>query len=286
MKHILVTGGNGQLGSEIRKLAGQFPQLRFTFSDMDLDITRQDDVRQWLDVNPVQYIINCAAYTAVDKAESDTDTAMRVNGVAPGLLALEARKHGARLVHVSTDYVFDGKSYLPYRETDEVNPMSKYGITKLKGEEAAMEADPMTIIVRTSWLYSSSGQNFVKTMRRYGRERGHLRVVYDQVGSPTYAADLAEALLKIVSHPAPPQGIYHYANEGVVSWYDFAREICLLSNIACSFDAIRTEEYPLPAPRPSYSVFDKSKIKTTFALSVPWWRDSLVRCIALLNEQD
>lgn len=286
MKQILVTGGNGQLGSELSKLVPEYPRLRLIFTDLDLDITSRNDVRQWLDANPVQYIINCAAYTAVDKAESDPDAAMRVNGEAPGILASEARSHGARLIHISTDYVFDGKSYLPYKETDETNPGSKYGQSKLMGEQSAMEADPSTIVVRTSWLYSSVGQNFVKTIRRIASERRHLRVIYDQVGAPTYAADLAKALLDIVSHPAPPEGIFHYANEGVISWYDFAQEICRLSNIECTFEAILTAEYPLPAARPCYSVFDKSKIKSTFGLSIPWWRDSLVRCISLLDEQN
>lgn len=286
MNHILVTGGNGQLGSEIKKLASQYPDLRLTFTDTELDITQQTAVNEWLDKNPVGYIINCAAYTAVDKAETDFDTAMHVNGMAPGILAAAAARHGARLIHISTDYVFDGTSCRPYLETDWVNPRSKYGQSKLKGEQAALEADPASIVVRTSWLYSSTGHNFVKTMRKYGREKGHLRVVYDQVGGPTYAGDLAEALLAIATSLHPEGGIYHYANEGVISWYDFAQEICAQSHIRCSFDAIRSEEYPLPAPRPNYSVFDKSKIKTAFGISIPWWRDSLRKCIEILNKQE
>ncbi|HAQ65787.1 MAG TPA: dTDP-4-dehydrorhamnose reductase [Bacteroidales bacterium] len=285
MKQILVTGGNGQLGSEIKKLAEKYPELKLLFTDLDLDITRQDDVKNWLEEHPVQYIINCAAYTAVDKAENDFDTAMHVNGMAPGILATEAIRHNARLIHISTDYVFDGTSSQPYLESDCVNPRSKYGQSKLKGEQAILEADPSAIIIRTSWLYSSVGNNFVKTIRKYGSERGQLRVVYDQTGGPTYAADLALVLLDIVSLPSPEGGIYHYANEGVISWYDFAQEICRLSNITCHIEPIRTGEYPLPAPRPGYSVFDKSKIKTTFGITIPWWRDSLARCITILNEQ-
>lgn len=285
MKQILVTGGNGQLGSEIRKLSGDYQELNLIFTDLDLDITQQDEVKNWLEKHPVQYIINCAAYTAVDKAENDFETAMLVNGIAPGILATEALKHNARLIHISTDYVFDGTSSQPYLETDNVNPKSKYGQSKLKGEQAILEIDPSDIIIRTSWLYSSVGHNFVKTMRKYGNERGQLRVVYDQTGGPTYAADLAKVLLDIASMASPKGGIYHYANEGVISWYDFAQEICRLSNISCNIEAIRTSEYPLPAPRPGYSVFDKSKIKSAFGVTIPWWQDSLVRCINILNEQ-
>lgn len=283
MKRILVTGSNGQLGTDIRLLAPRFPELQFFFTDLDLDITSQPQLHAWLLRNPVSYIINCAAFTAVDKAETDFDNAMRINGMAPGILAMEARKAGARLIHISTDYVFDGTSCRPYKENDWVNPRSKYGHSKLKGEQAAIEADASTIVIRTSWLYSAHGHNFVKTMRKYGAERGHLRVVYDQVGGPTWAADLAGVILQMVSQPNPDGGIYHYANEGVVSWYDFAQEIIRLSRIECTFDAIRTEEYPLPAPRPNYSVFDKEKIKTAFELKIPWWRDSLESCIKLLD---
>jgi len=286
MKQILVTGGNGQLGSEIKKLAGDYKELDLVFTDLDLDITNQDDVKNWLEKHPVQYIINCAAYTAVDKAESDFETAMLVNGIAPGILASEALQHNARLIHISTDYVFDGTNSQPYQESDTVNPKSKYGQSKLKGEQAIMEIDSSSIIIRTSWLYSAVGSNFVKTMRKYAKERGKLRVVYDQTGGPTYAGDLAKVLLDIVSMPSPQGGVYHYANEGVISWYDFAQEICRLSNINCDIEAIRTNEYPLPAPRPGYSVFDKSKIKSVFGVTIPWWRESLARCIEILDKQE
>jgi dTDP-4-dehydrorhamnose reductase len=283
MKNILVTGSKGQLGNELRVLAPLFPQFRFYFMDLDLDITQKDGLKTWMSVHPVDWVVNCAAYTAVDKAETDFDKAMLINGIAPGVLATVAKETGARLVHISTDYVFDGTSCKPYKETDWVNPRSKYGQSKLKGEQTVLDADPTAIVIRTSWLYSAYGQNFVKTMRKYGAERGHLRVVYDQVGGPTHAADLAAAILQIVNHHKADGGIYHYANEGVVSWFDFAQEVCRQSNIACTFEAIRSEEYPLPAPRPHYSVFDKQKIKTAFQITIPWWRDSLARCIPLLE---
>jgi dTDP-4-dehydrorhamnose reductase len=284
MQTILITGSNGQLGNEFRVLAGKYNQYNFIFTDVaELDITRIDDVKNFLSENPSDFIINCAAYTNVDKAETDRELAWQINVAGPKNLAEAASSANALLMHVSTDYVFDGKGSFPYTEKDQVNPQGYYGITKLEGEKAVQNSGAQAIIIRTSWLYSSFGNNFVKTMRKYGAERGELRVVADQHGSPTYAADLAEAILEIIKQfKGTGTEIYHYSNLGNTTWYDFATEIIRLSGINCKVFPISTEEYQYKTPRPGYSVLDNSKIQKDFGLKIPEWKDSLQKCIKLL----
>lgn len=289
MTNILVTGSNGQLGNEIQNLAGTFKELRFIFTDVDdLDISKPSDISEFFDKNKVDFIINCAAFTAVDKAETNQVLANLLNAKSVGYLAEQANTHGAKLIHISTDYVFDGNHYLPYKEDDSLNPLSAYGKSKLNGEFEAVKANRY-IIIRTSWLYSSFGSNFVKSMIKNGRERESLNVVYDQIGGPTYAADLAEAILSIIMQSVIDaetfkSGIYHFANEGVTSWYDFTKAIHHFANIHCKVNPIETKDYPLPAVRPFYSVFNKDKIKSTFHLEIPYWRDSLEVCINKINQ--
>lgn len=284
--NILVTGCNGQLGNEIRLLAPHHPQHTFYFTDVaELDITQPDAIRAFIAANAIQLTINCAAFTAVDKAESQEALCDRLNHVAPGYLAEAMHRAGGTLIHVSTDYVFNGTAHVPYKETDEPCPDSVYGRTKLAGEQAVLAACPEAVIVRTAWLYSTFGGNFVKTMLRLGREKAELGVVADQIGTPTYARDLAVALLNIVSH-GTVAGIYHYTNEGVTSWYDFARAIHREAGLTtCHVRPLHTEEYPTPARRPHFSVLDKSKIKQTYGIIVPWWEDSLRECIKKLASQ-
>ena len=273
---LLITGCNGQLGRSLEKLVGPDGAL---FTDVEeLDITNEKAVGQLIEREGIDTIINCAAYTAVDRAESDQDRARLLNAVAPGILARAMQRVGGRLVHVSTDYVFNGRACTPYRETDPTDPQSVYGQTKLKGEQAVLEGCRDAVIVRTAWLYSPYGNNFVKTMLRLGRERDEIGVVYDQVGSPTYAPDLAEACLRLAQRDREP-GIYNYTDEGAVSWYDFARAIHRLAGItACRVNALRTEQYPTPAARPHYSVLDKQKAKDA-GIRVPYWEESLEHCI-------
>ncbi len=286
---ILVTGSYGQLGNEINSLSAKYADWHFLFTDVDsLDITSEIALDTWFQNNKPNYIINCAAYTAVDKAESDIVTAERVNSLAPKLLAKQAKKIGARLIHVSTDYVFDGESFLPYSEEDKVNPKSVYGETKLRGEKNCFEENRDTIIIRTSWLYSAFGNNFVKTMLRLGKERGQLNVVFDQVGTPTYAADLAGAILAIIEISEKESenfmpGIYHYSNEGVASWYDFAKAVFEISEVNCNVEPVLSDQFPTAAKRPNYSVLNKSKIKNTFGITIPYWRESLKYCIQELS---
>ena len=283
MKNILITGANGQLGSEIRVASGQFPQFRFFFTDVtELDICNREAVHAYMAENHMDGIVNCAAYTAVDKAEDDAETCYRINRDAVKNLAEAAREYKLDIIHVSTDYVFDGKSYLPYTEVMPVNPSSVYGKSKLEGERILMEICPEAVIVRTSWLYSSFGNNFVKTMLRLGQERDMLNVIFDQVGTPTYAADLAVALLSILAAGKPAAGIYHYSNEGVCSWYDFTRSIHQLAGISCDLVPIESKEYPVRTPRPHFSVLNKAKIKQTYGIEIPHWEDSLEKCIRLL----
>ena len=283
MKKILITGANGQLGNEIRVASGQFPQFRFFFTDVtELDICNREAVRAFVAENHIDVILNCAAYTAVDKAEDDAETCYRINRDAVKNLAEAAREYKLDIIHVSTDYVFDGKSYLPYTEDMPVNPSSVYGKSKLEGERILMEICPEAVIVRTSWLYSSFGNNFVKTMLRLGQERDKLNVIFDQVGTPTYAADLAVALLSILAAGKPAAGIYHYSNEGVCSWYDFTRSIHRLAGISCNLVPIESKEYPVRTPRPHFSVLNKAKIKQTYGTEIPHWEDSLEKCIRLL----
>ncbi|MFW5851827.1 MAG: dTDP-4-dehydrorhamnose reductase [Bacteroidota bacterium] len=285
MKTILVTGANGQLGSELQEIAGNNSYFSFIFTDYkELDITNTLAVEQFFSSHSIDYVINCAAYTAVDKAETDYAGAKTLNAEAVGILAKEAYRTNIPFIHISTDYVFDGKNFKPYQEDDVVNPQSAYGKTKLEGENLAFAHHEKTMIIRTSWLYSSFGNNFVKTMIRLGKERDELSVIFDQIGTPTYAYDLANTIIHIISsvekeeHTFTP-GIYHFSNEGVCSWFDFAKEIHAYCNITCAVNPIKTEDYPTPAQRPFYSVLDKSKIKNTYSLSIPYWKDSLHTCI-------
>ena len=281
--NILVTGSNGQLGNELRLLAPENAQHNFLFTDIEeLDITNKTAVFDFVSLNKVEMIINCAAYTAVDRAESDEDVARLINALAVLNLGEAASETGAKIVHMSTDYVFNGKSYLPYKETDMPEPASAYGRTKLEGEQLLSEACPDAVIIRTAWLYSEFGNNFVKTMLRLGKERDSLNVVYDQIGSPTFAGDLAQTTMTIVNADKWVGGIYHFTNEGICSWYDFTCAIHQLAGIQCDVRPIRSEQYPTPTERPHYSVLDKEKIKATYGVSVPHWYDALQRCIIRL----
>ncbi len=281
MTQILITGANGQLGSEIKKIAVNFPGLEFLFTDIvELDITNQGKVAAFLAEHKPVFLVNCAAYTAVDKAEADEKTARLLNATAVSILAEQSAKINCRMIHISTDYVFDGKANRPYSEDAPINPQSAYGRTKLEGEQICMKNNPRSMIIRTSWLYSAFGNNFVKAMLRLGNERDELKIVSDQIGSPTNAADLAQAILTIISSVADEQkafepGIYHYSNEGIASWYDFTCAIADFAGLPCKVIPISTNEYPLSAPRPEYSVMDKSKIKHTFDIEIPHWKDSL-----------
>ncbi len=282
--NILVTGANGQLGNELRQLAPLHTAHTFHFTDVaELDITDRAAVRQAVKAAKIDVLINCAAYTAVDNAEKQPELCHTLNADAPQLLAEAMHDVGGWMVHVSTDYVFDGTAHVPYREDAPINPIGVYGRTKYAGEEAVRKACPQHVIVRTAWLYSTFGNNFVKTMIRLGRERDTLGVIFDQIGTPTYARDLAVALLTIVEQ-GPVAGTYHFSNEGVTSWYDFTREIHRQAGItSCKVLPLHTSEYPTPAARPHYSVLDKTKIKQTFGLEIPWWADSLAECVARLS---
>lgn len=290
MKNILVTGAKGQVGSELRSLAANnfLPDFNFIFSDADeLDICNYSEVADFFKANQIAYCINCAAYTAVDKAESDAENASKVNVTGTENLASACNIYGAKLLHISTDYVYHNSQNTPFIETDETNPQSVYGLTKLQGEQKAMEICAQTIVVRTSWVYSSFGNNFVKTMLKLGAERPELKVIFDQIGTPTYAADLAEAMLEMIKiHESGngPQwkGIYHYSNEGVCSWYDFAVSIFEIRKLPVKVFPIETKDYPTPARRPHFSLLNKSKIKADFGLVIPYWRDSLKKCLELL----
>ncbi|MBQ2992464.1 MAG: dTDP-4-dehydrorhamnose reductase [Alistipes sp.] len=284
--NILVTGANGQLGNEIRRRSVGCSH-HFTFTDVaELDITDAAAVLEMASNTKAEFIINCAAYTNVDKAEDDEQTAHLINCTATANLAAAAKQVGATLIHVSTDYVFDGCGCTPYTEEAAVAPTGAYGRTKLAGEQAVAESGCKHIIIRTAWLYSPFGRNFVKTMRTLTAEREHLQVVFDQVGSPTYAGDLADAILHIVEGGTrEAYGTYHYSNEGVCSWYDFAKEICEMSGNACEIRPCHSNEFPSKVARPHYSVLDKTKIKTTFGISIPHWKESLAVCIKELNEQ-
>ncbi len=285
MQNILVTGADGQLGSEIRNLASNYNNFNFIFTDVkNLDITNINDVEEFFAHHPIDYIINCAAYTAVDKAESNYDSANLINVIGVKNLVALSEKYSSKLIHISTDYVFDGTNHKPYVETDATNPASVYGKTKLEAEKIILNSSINAIIIRTSWLYSSFGNNFVKTMIKLGSERKELNVIFDQIGTPTYAFDLGKAILDIVEQSTQnnnkfSQGIYHFSNHGVCSWYDFAIEIMELANINCRINPIESKDYPTPAKRPFYSVLNKSKIQNTFNISIPYWKDSLKQCI-------
>jgi dTDP-4-dehydrorhamnose reductase len=281
MKKILVTGANGQLGSELRQLATLFGQYQFLFTDStELPVQEEDKVTGWFKKHQPQFCINCAAYTAVDKAEAEPAKAMLVNGDAVGYLAKACAANDCRLIQISTDYVFDGTATAPLNENVETNAVSRYGLSKQKGETLALAFAPGSIVIRTSWVYSAYGNNFVKTMLRLMAERPVLNVVNDQFGSPTYAADLANAIMCIITKiDGATQdkfgGIYHYANTGIISWYDFAVAINVLSGLHCQVNPIPSSAYPTPAKRPAYSGFDTKKISQTFSLSIPAWEDSL-----------
>jgi len=281
MPSILVTGSKGQLGTELTLLAAEYPQYQFMFTDSHrMDITDEKSVRDLFAANQFDYCINCAAYTAVDKAESDMETAFHLNAAAVFNLAQVTREHHVRLIHLSTDFVFDGKKSKPYTEEDLPSPLNIYGKSKWRGEEACLQQNSNSIIIRTSWLYSPFGNNFVKTMQKLGRERKEIGVIYDQVGTPTYAYDLARAIMTMLPRLNDTiSGIFHYSNEGVCSWYDFAVAIMELSGLPCSVKPLETAEYPTPAKRGHYSVLNKKKIKSTFGLTIPHWRESLKKCI-------
>ncbi len=288
MATILITGANGQLGNEFRVESKESPH-QFIFTDAEeLDVTNEAIIKKTVKENKPDYLINCAAYTAVDKAETDIDLARKINSYAPGYLAEACRQNDAKLIHISTDYVFDGSASQPYIERKFTIPTGMYGKTKLEGEEAVHEAGGQYMIVRTSWLYSSFGNNFVKTMIRLGKERDELGVIYDQIGSPTYARDLATTILEIIDKVEVAEkdftrGVYHYSNEGVASWYDFSKAIFEFQNIDCHVKPIKTEDYPTPAQRPHYSLLAKEKIKKIYGVEIPYWRDSLKKCLALLK---
>ena len=280
---ILVTGCNGQLGNEIQLLETTNPQHTYFNTDVaELDITDEAAIETFVSENAIDGVINCAAYTAVDKAEENQELCHLLNTVAPGYLASAVEKRGGWIIQISTDYVFDGTNHTPYVETDPVCPNSVYGRTKLAGEEAAQKACAKTMIIRTAWLYSQFGNNFVKTMIRLGKEKPELGVIFDQIGTPTYARDLAVVIFEAVNKGIIP-GIYHFSNEGVISWYDFTKAIHRIAGInSCHVRPLHTAEYPTPASRPHYSVLDKTKIKHTYGLEIPYWEESLKDCIAKL----
>jgi dTDP-4-dehydrorhamnose reductase len=282
---ILVTGANGQLGNELKVIAPEYKNYQFLFvAKEDLSIDNFAAVSKYFAEHPIDFCINAAAYTAVDKAESEPEKAFLINADATGNLAKVCKQHHAQLIHISTDYVFDGTAKSPYKETDTTNPMSVYGASKLKGEELALQNDTSSIIIRTSWLYSSFGSNFVKTMLWLMKEKDSINVVNDQFGCPTYAADLAGAIIQMIStgKAKEMQGIYHYANSGITNWYEFTLTIKNLSGSSCIVNPITTAQYPTAAKRPQYSVLDTNKIQKEFDIVIPGWKDSLQKCLALL----
>ena len=283
--NILITGCNGQLGNEMQLLEEINPQHTYFNTDVaELDITDAAAIDKFVDENHIDGIVNCAAYTAVDKAEDNQELCRLLNTDAPGYLAAAVEKRGGWLIQVSTDYVFDGTNHTPYTEEEPTCPNSVYGSTKLEGERAAQQACSRTMIVRTAWLYSTFGNNFVKTMIRLGKEKPELGVIFDQIGTPTYARDLAVALFVAINQGVVP-GIYHFSNEGVISWYDFTKAIHRIAGITtCHVRPLHTAEYPTPANRPHYSVLDKTKIKQTYNLDIPYWEESLKECVDKLNK--
>ncbi len=285
---ILVTGSNGQLGSELNIISAYEP-YRFIFTDIEeLDLTDGSEVNSFFNTNKIDFCINCAAYTSVDQAEKNVEAARAVNVDAVQNLAEACTIYGTYLIHISTDFVFRGNAYLPLNEEAKPDPISVYGFTKLEGENIAMKTNPKTLIIRTSWLYSSFGNNFVKTMIRLGKERGELGVIADQIGTPTYASDLAKAIMEIIKNAEDYEldqncGLYHYSSEGVASWYDFAKAVFDIKSMDVKVRPLSTLEYPTPAKRPQYSIMDKSKIKEVFNLKIPYWRDSLKMCLELID---
>ena len=281
--NIIVTGSNGQLGSELKEISNQYSQFNFYFfTRAELSITEVSALKQVFAAHQPKYFINCAAYTAVDNAEKEKDAAFEINGTAVGNIAALCTQYNCKLIHISTDYVFDGNATSPLKETDPVDPVNAYGESKLLGEQLALQNNPESIVIRTSWVYSSYGKNFVKTMVRLMNERENIGVVSDQLGSPTYAADLRKAIMDIITSGKWVAGIYHYSNEGIISWFEFATEIKALLNSSCIVNPITTSQFPTPAKRPAYSGLDKSKIRNTFGLSLSNWKKSLKICIEKL----
>jgi dTDP-4-dehydrorhamnose reductase len=282
---ILVTGASGQLGQAIQFIASSYADCKFIFaSSQDLDISNQEDVNHFFDTNKIDFCINAAAYTAVDKAESEAEKAQAINVVGPKNLAIACKNSKVKLIHISTDFVFDGSSKKPYLETDATNPLGIYGKTKLEGEQAVAANMNEFFIIRTSWVYSQFGNNFMKTMLRLASERDSLSIVSDQIGSPTNAVDLAKAIIQIITktqYPTPNTlyGIYNFSNEGIASWYDFAVEIFRINNVVIDVNPIATEAFPTPARRPKYSLLDKWKIKNTFGIEINTWQESLLKTI-------
>ena len=285
MKRILITGANGQLGNEMRVLSEEYPEHAYFFTDVaELDICNEQAVMDFVKANGIHTIVNCAAYTAVDNAEDHAEFCARLNADAVGYLAKSAEANGAEFIQISTDYVFDGTAHVPYQETDPTYPESVYGSTKLEGERNALAYCSRAMVIRTAWLYSTFGNNFVKTMIRLGKERDSLGVIFDQIGTPTYARDLARAIFEAIRQGVVP-GVYHFSNEGVCSWYDFTKAIHRLAGITtCQVKPLHTSEYPAKAKRPHYSVLDKSKIKATYGMEVPYWMESLEECIEALSD--
>ena len=286
MKNILVTGANGQLGNEMRVLSLENKEYNYFFTDVaELDICDEKAVMAFVKENEIDVIVNCAAYTAVDKAEDNQELCAKLNSEAVGYLAKAAEENQAEFIQISTDYVFDGTNYVPYRETEPTCPNSVYGVTKLAGEKKALEYCSKAMIIRTAWLYSAFGHNFVKTILRLAEERPEINVVNDQIGTPTYAEDLAKAIVKIMANDdrVEHEGIYHYSNAGVCSWYDFAVEIVRLSGLNCRVNPVTTAEYPTKTHRPAYSVLDKTKIKHTFGVEVPEWQEALRRMMGEIS---
>ena len=284
---ILVTGANGQLGRELRNvLESEIPGKTIYTDVAELDLTDVKGVDDFFKKNDISHVVKCAAYTAVDKAEEEKLECAAININAVKNLANAADAIGAKIIHISTDYVFDGTAHRPYKESDKVNPISQYGTTKRKGETALLALAPESIIIRTSWLYSPYGNNFVKTMLRLGAEQSKIKVVSDQIGTPTYALDLARAIYVVLMSHQWVEGIFHFSNEGVCSWYDFAKSIHRIAGIdKCEIKPIPTEEYPTAASRPFYSVLDKTRIKATYGVKAPYWEDSLIECIKRINNE-
>ena len=281
--NILITGCNGQLGNEMQLLEASHPQHTYFNTDVaELDITNQEAIENFIEANAIDGIVNCAAYTAVDKAEENEELCTKLNAEAPAYLAAAIGKRGGWMIQISTDYVFDGTQHTPYTEEADTCPNSVYGKTKLVGELNVQKFCAQSMIIRTAWLYSTFGNNFVKTMIRLGKEKLELGVIFDQIGTPTYARDLAVAIFAAIEQGIVP-GVYHFSNEGVISWYDFTKAIHRIAGITtCHVRPLHTSEYPTPAKRPHYSVLDKTKIKQTYNIEVPYWEESLADCIAKL----
>ncbi|MBP6025197.1 dTDP-4-dehydrorhamnose reductase [Ferruginibacter sp.] len=289
-KTILITGANGQLGKELRVIAAAYTDYTFLFTDKEqLPIDNIEILRSYFSSQSINYCINCAAYTAVDKAETESETAFAINAAAVGNLAAVCKEFNAQLIHISTDYVFDGTGKQPYKETDTTNPVNVYGQSKLQGEQLALQNNPSTIIIRTSWVFSSFGNNFVKTMLRLMKERESINVVNDQYGCPTYAADLADAIMTIIKSKVKNQKskiedqVFNYCNEGIINWYQFAVAIKVLTQSNCIVIPIPTTQYPTPAKRAAYTALDTTLIKNTFSITIPEWKESLRKCLGLMR---